>query len=119
MTPNAANLRLLCADVLAEPVQPDGASRALRTASVTLAQTDRTDVGLWEAGPGTDVDVEADEVFVVLSGAGVVAFEDGSSIALRPGMIVHLHEGDRTTWTVTERLRKLYLAWRPAKKEIR
>jgi len=102
--------RLLCADVLTRAVEPDGASAALATATVTLSEGE-VEVGLWEAGPGTDTDTEADEVFLVLSGAGSVTFdEDGSAIALRPGVLVHLREGDRTTWTVTERLRKLYLA---------
>ena len=48
-------------------------------------------VGLWEAGPGVDVDVESDEIFIVLSGAGTLTFDDDS-------------------WVITERLRKLYLA---------
>ncbi|WP_280760131.1 cupin domain-containing protein [Prescottella agglutinans] len=85
-------------------------STALRTASRSFVSSTATDVGLWEAHPGTDVDVESDEVFVVLTGAGSVSFEDGSSIALRPGVLVRLHEGDRTTWAVAERLRKLYIA---------
>jgi len=49
-------------------------------------------------------------VFLVLAGAGRVTFEDGSALDLRPGVLVRLHDGDRTTWEVTERLRKLYLA---------
>lgn len=65
---------------------------------------------LWEAGPGTDTDVEVDEVFLVLAGAGTVTFEDGSSLALQAGTVVRLLEGDRTTWTITDRLRKLFLA---------
>jgi uncharacterized cupin superfamily protein len=101
--------RLLCADVLSEPVEPDGASAALATAAVTLSEG-AVEIGLWEAGPGIDTDTEADEVFLVLAGAGSVAFEGGSTIAVRPGVLVRLHAGDRTTWTVTERLRKLYLA---------
>ena len=102
-------LRLVCPDVLAAPVAPDGGSEALATASAALVTT-AVEVGLWEAGPGTDTDVEADEVFLVLSGAGAVRFEDGSAIDLRPGVLVRLHQGDRTIWVVTERLRKLYLA---------
>jgi uncharacterized protein len=101
--------RLLCADVLHAPVEPDGASAALATAAVTLSEG-TVEVGLWEAGPGTDTDTEVDEVFLVLAGAGTVAFEDDSAIDLRPGVLVRLHTGDRTTWTITERLRKLYLA---------
>ncbi len=101
--------RLASPDVLAASVTPDGGSEPLATASAVLVTT-AVEVGLWEAGPGTDTDVEADEVFLVLSGAGTVRFEDGSEIDLRPGVLVRLHEGDRTTWVVTERLRKLYLA---------
>lgn len=101
--------RLLCADVVTRPVEPDGASAALATGCVTLSEG-AVEVGLWEAGPGIDTDTEVDEIFLVLAGAGSVAFEDGSAIDLRPGVLVHLYAGDRTTWTITERLRKLYLA---------
>jgi uncharacterized cupin superfamily protein len=102
--------RLVSADVHAQPLDPDGVSEALATASSALVVT-QVEVGLWEAGPGTDTDVEADEAFLVLTGSGTVSFDDdGSAIDLRPGVLVRLHEGDRTTWTITERLRKLYLA---------
>jgi uncharacterized protein len=102
--------RLLSADVAAERVTTDGVSAALATSGVTLLE-EAVEVGLWEAGPGTDTDTEVDEVFLVLTGAGTVRFdEDGSAIDLRPGVLVRLREGDRTTWTITERLRKLYLA---------
>lgn len=102
--------RLLSTDVGAERVEPDGASPALATAAVTLHEG-AVEIGLWEAGPGTDTDTEVDEFFLVLSGAGTVTFDDdGSAIDLRPGVLVRLQQGDRTTWTITERLRKLYLA---------
>jgi len=101
--------RLLCADVLTAAVEPDGPSTALSTAAAPLFAGD-VEVGLWEAGPGTDVDTEVDEVFLVLSGAGTVGFGDGSAITLRPGVLVRLQQGDRTTWEITERLRKLYVA---------
>jgi uncharacterized protein len=101
--------RLVSDDVLTRPLDPDGVSAALATASATLVTT-QVETGLWEAGPGVDTDVEADEVFLVLVGAGRVTFEDGSGLDLRPGVLVRLHEGDRTTWEITERLRKLYVA---------
>ena len=106
----AADQRLVSADVHAAGVEPDGASAALSTALRDLTSYDEHEVGLWEAGPGTDTDTEAEELFLVLSGAGTVTFDDGSAIELRPGVLVRLHEGDRTTWTITERLRKLWLA---------
>jgi hypothetical protein len=104
--------RLICPDALGAALVPDQGSPPLATAGLVLMAGDRepcTEIGLWEAGPGTDTDVEGDEVFVVLSGAGRIGFEDGSAIDLRPGVVVRLHAGDRTTWEVTERLRKLYL----------
>lgn len=110
-----ATARTLCADLLAlvlpEPAWSDG---ALATSETTLYTADdgapRCEIGLWEAHPGREETVEADEVFLVLAGSGQVAFDDGSSIELRRGVLVRLHEGDRTTWVITERLRKLYIA---------
>lgn len=94
----AAASRLLSADLMLEPVDPDRGSPPLATASSVLRGPDRRSsalggltVGLWEAGPGVDVDVESDEIFIVLSGAGTLTFDDDS-------------------WVITERLRKLYLA---------
>ncbi len=69
------------------------------------------DVGVWEMTPGTMTDVEADEVFVVLSGAATVEFADGTpALHLAAGDVVRLAAGAETTWTVTETLRKVYLA---------
>lgn len=68
------------------------------------------EVGIWELTPGVVTDVESDEVFVVVAGRGTVTFADGSSIELRPGTVVRLVAGDRTTWEITETLRKVYLA---------
>lgn len=65
-------------------------------------------VGIWEMSEGCVRDVEVDEVFLVLGGQAVLAIEDEPTIALLPGVLVHLHAGDRTTWAVTEALRKVY-----------
>ncbi|MCV7218172.1 cupin domain-containing protein [Mycobacterium crocinum] len=68
------------------------------------------EVGVWEMTPGVMRDVEAEEVFVVLSGAATVEFEDGTPmITLAAGDVVHLAKGTKTVWTVTETLRKVYL----------
>lgn len=77
--------------------------------STTLAEARGVEVGLWEITPGTVVDIEVDEVFVVLSGRGRVMFEDSSYLTLAPGSIVQLRSGDRTTWTIEETLRKVYV----------
>lgn len=68
-----------------------------------------SDVGLWEMTVGTARDIEADEIFVVLSGAGVLTLADGSEITLQPGLAVHLKAGEHTEWTITETLRKVYI----------
>jgi uncharacterized cupin superfamily protein len=66
--------------------------------------------GVWEMRPGTETDVEADEVFVVLSGRGTIDFpRTGRRIDLAPGDVVRLSAGDETVWTVTETLRKVYV----------
>ena len=103
-----AESRLVSADVLGAALAPDGAN-PLTTAAASLASVRELEVGLWEAGPGVDSDVEADEVFLVLSGAGTVTFADGSRLDLRPGVLVRLHAGDETVWEISQRLRKLYL----------
>jgi len=81
------------------------------TAAVAeLATLAGTEVGLWQMTPGVAHDVESDELFVVLSGHGVVEFDDGETIHLRPGVMVRLAAGERTRWIIHEALRKLYLA---------
>lgn len=68
------------------------------------------DVGVWEMTPGVMRDVESDEVFVVLSGAAVVEFADGTApLTIGPGDVVRLAAGAETVWTVTDTLRKVYL----------
>lgn len=93
---------------LADELVVDGAPT---TGHRDLTEFSDLTVGVWEHTPGVSRDVEADEVFVVLSGDATVAFDDGSpSIALRPGSLVRLYEGQHTTWTVRETLRKVYIA---------
>ncbi len=105
--------RLLSADLLALPGAEGGASAAAgepRTVTTPVAAFRHLEVGVWDIEAGTAHDTEDDEIFLVLSGAGEIGFEDGSSISLRPGVLVRLAEGDRTTWVISEPLRKLYLA---------
>ena len=89
--------RLLSSDVLTADLSP-------------LATLGGAEVGLWGMAPGVDHDTEVDEVFVVLAGRGTVEFEDGEVVTLAPGVAVRLTAGERTTWTVTETLRKVYVA---------
>lgn len=100
-----ASRRVLSGDVLLADLGPD------RTLPLdTLDGSGGAEVGLWSMAPGTEQDTEADEVFVVLAGRGTVTFEDGEVVDLAPGVAVRLRAGERTTWTVTEALRKVYVA---------
>jgi uncharacterized cupin superfamily protein len=81
-----------------------------RAATATLAALGGMEIGVWEMTAGTARDVEAEEVFVVVSGQGTVSFDDGEQIELRPGIVVRLRAGDRSTWLITHTLRKVYLS---------
>ncbi|NJI21355.1 cupin domain-containing protein [Aeromonas veronii] len=82
------------------------------TGTVALDELSGVEVGIWEMTPGTASDTEADEVFVVLSGRARIDFVEPPlpSIEVAPGSLVRLVEGQRTVWTVTETLRKVYVA---------
>ncbi|MEV0580141.1 cupin domain-containing protein [Streptomyces sp. NPDC050392] len=64
--------------------------------------------GIWQITPGVVTDTEANELFVVVSGRATVAVEGGATLEIGPGDACVLREGDRTTWTVHETLRKAY-----------
>jgi len=66
-------------------------------------------VGVWQHTTGVSTDVEADEVFVVLRGRATIAVEDGPILEVGPGDVGVLAAGSRTTWTVHEDLRKVYV----------
>lgn len=92
-----------------EPV-PDPVDGRPRTGSRTLGEFGGLEIGVWEMTPGVMRDVEAEELFVVLAGAAVVEFDDGTTLTLGAGDVVRLAHGARTVWTVTETVRKVYLA---------
>ena len=108
--------RLLCDNVFETvlphaPLPPDEIDEGTPSAGVAdFGRVGATDVGIWEMSEGVARDTEAEEIFVVLSGAGSVSFQDGSTLALTPGVAVRLYQGEQTVWTITERLRKIYVA---------
>jgi uncharacterized cupin superfamily protein len=109
MCPVKPNSAISAADLelTLEPV-PDSSAH---TAVHTLTEFGGLEIGVWEMTPGVMTDVEADEVFVVLSGAATVEFADGTApLTLGPGDVARLAAGTETVWTVTEALRKVYLA---------
>lgn len=90
---------------------PEGDVRdgAPTTAYAVLDDAGGIEIGVWEMTPGTAVDVEEDEVFVVLSGRATVAFTDPAlpPVELGPGSVMRLSAGMRTVWTVAATLRKV------------
>lgn len=100
------------AAALAIPHHPVPAEQVVAGAPATGMIELSDTIGVWDHTPGTSTDVESDEVFVVLSGSATLAFDDGAlePIELRPGSVVRLAAGSRTTWTVRESLRKVYVA---------
>jgi hypothetical protein len=87
-------------------------SGAPATGHAVLRDEGGTEIGVWEMTPGTATDVEVDEVFLVIAGRGQVRFDEPPlpPVELHPGAVVRLTEGMRTTWVITETLRKLYVA---------
>ena len=64
--------------------------------------------GIWQITPGVVTDTEADELFVVVSGRATIEVAGGGTLEIGAGDVCVLREGDRTTWTVHETLRKAY-----------
>ncbi|MFF0552423.1 cupin domain-containing protein [Streptomyces sp. NPDC004311] len=108
-----ASFAVTVADVELEPEDLDPAQivsgAPVVTGRVLWESADGTQIrGIWQITPGVVTDVEADELFVVVSGRATVEVEGGATLELGPGSACVLREGDRTTWTVHETLRKAY-----------
>ena len=109
---------LAVADAVLTPDELDPAqivSGEPRVASAVLHESPATEPGgrvvergVWQITPGVVTDVEADEVFVVLSGRATIEFQDGPTLEVGPGDVAVLPEGAVTRWTVHETLRKVY-----------
>jgi uncharacterized cupin superfamily protein len=90
-----------------DPAQVLGGDPQVRVLS--LHDSDDLAIGVWQHGVGVSTDVEADEVFVVLSGSATIAVDGGPVLHVGPGDVGLLPAGARTTWTVHETLRKIYV----------
>jgi uncharacterized cupin superfamily protein len=103
------SLALASADL--PPDQVLGGTPATASAEIPLGvpALDHLEVGVWEHTAGASSDVEADEVFIVLSGRATVVVTDGPTLDLAPGTLGVLEAGAATTWTVHETLRKVYV----------
>ena len=101
--------------LLHEEVQPGKlASGVPTTATHALGSFADLALGVWEMSSGGMHDVEAEELFIVTAGTATVEIHgdgrDSGIVALSPGTLMRLGAGMRTTWTVHERRRKVYLS---------
>jgi len=98
------------ADLTESPLAPDQVvSGAPEVRFLALHEADDLAVGLWQHSVGVSTDVEADEVFVVLSGRATVEVEGGPVLEIGPGDVGLLPAGAVTRWTIHETLRKVYV----------
>ena len=92
------------------PIKSDLAITEGVTSAVAAVDTEGDmEVGVWEHSVGESTDTEVEEVFVVISGSGTVTCEQGGVIDLVPGTIGILPAGSRTTWKITETVRKVWI----------
>ncbi|MFL4474872.1 cupin domain-containing protein [Paeniglutamicibacter sp. MACA_103] len=107
-------LRVNRVPLVREPLPADqAAGESATTGTVPLGSLAGTEFGIWEMGTGSMYDVEAEEVFFVTAGHGTVVIEPfeghpARTAGLVPGTVMRLSAGMKTTWTVTEPLRKIY-----------
>lgn len=80
-----------------------------RTSDGEIARVGDLVTGVWACTPGRMTDVEADETFVVLEGRATIEAEGEEPVDVGPGDVCVLAAGTKTTWTVHEPLRKVYV----------
>jgi len=97
-------------DLQATPLTPEQViHEAPEVRSLAVHGESGLAVGIWQHGTGMSRDVEADEAFVVLTGRATIEVEGGPTLEVGPGDLGLLPAGARTTWTVHETLRKVYV----------
>ena len=98
--------------IVRDPVAADQVVEgAPTTGFTTLTSFGELEVGVWEMTVGAMQDVESDEVFVVIAGRATVTFDaDDRVMDLSVGSVARLAAGEHTVWTVTETIRKVYIA---------
>ena len=102
----------LAVDIPLEPVSLEDVLDGEPSAGVVvLGEFAGREYGVWEMAPGSISDVENDEFFVVVAGSGSIEFlDDEVVVRLVPGSVVTLTAGTRTVWSVTQTLRKVWMA---------
>jgi uncharacterized cupin superfamily protein len=104
----------LSADIATEPVPADQIiSGEPETGTLVLGTWNDKEVGVWDMTVGEIHDVEVDEICIIIAGSGEVERTlHGETVVqqLHPGVVVKLHDHEKTIWRVRETLRKIYLA---------
>ena len=104
----------LSADIPTEPVPIEQKiSGEPETGTLVLGLWQDKEVGVWDMTVGEIHDVEVDEICIILAGSGEVERTlHGEKIIqkLSPGVVLELHDQEKTIWRVSDTIRKIYLA---------
>ena len=93
-----------------DPLEPASVvSGAPQVRILPICEDEAITVGIWEHTVGVSTDVEADEVFVVLSGRASILVAGGPQLEVAAGDVCVLAAGSETEWTIHETLRKIYV----------
>ena len=65
--------------------------------------------GVWEAEPGVHSDYQGQETVVILQGRATVAGESGQTVEVGQGDVFICQPGEKMTWTVHEKIRKVFV----------
>ncbi|BCI55622.1 hypothetical protein NIIDNTM18_49000 [Mycolicibacterium litorale] len=65
--------------------------------------------GVWEAEPGVHREYQGQETVVILTGRATVEGSSGITVDVGPGDLVIVDPGEKTTWTVHEKIRKVFI----------
>jgi uncharacterized cupin superfamily protein len=103
-------VRAASLDLSPDPLDPSQVvSGNPQVSAHELVDAEGLAIGVWEHTAGVSTDVEVDEVFVVLRGRATIEVAGGATLEVGPGDVGVLEAGARTTWTVHEDLRKVYV----------
>ncbi|AHK35242.1 hypothetical protein OPAG_09272 [Rhodococcus opacus PD630] len=88
--------------------------RAASTAPVRSARLYSNDEstqfhGVWEAEPGVHDDYLGQETVVILRGRATITGSSGHTVDVQAGDLVIIDPGEKTTWTVHETIRKVFV----------
>lgn len=104
----------LSADIPTEPVPTEQKiSGEPETGTLVLGSWQGKEVGVWDMTVGEIHDVEVDEICIIIAGVGEVERTlHGEKIVqeLTPGVVLELHDQEKTIWRVSDTIRKIYLA---------